>query len=792
MILLTIGAALAGGTTAGLETSALWSGTASESGEDYGRSVAVLPDLNGDGLADLAVGAPDYDSTSGQTSEGRAYLFLGTTSGPSSAAVFSPDADDAYVYMGWQVVGPGDVDGDGLGDLLISGIGSCLSTTGGEEGRVYLYSGSPKGVSTSAWISSPSGDTDACLGWSLAGTGDVNGDGLADFAAGAPGDDSTTTDGGAVWVWAGDPKQIDTSGDWLLQPATQAGAAYGSAVSAAGDIDGDGYGDLLVGAPGYGPTSDGGRVYLHLGSISGPEPAATWTLDGVTGEAVGTALVGPGDVNGDGWDDVLIGAPGAGSGGEGEVRLFLGGVTGLAGSADQALPGDTPDEGFGATLSSGADIDDDGLADVLIGAPGWTGTASEEGRVRAFLGTGSGLVDAGWSMSGGESSADLGAGLDLGDLDGDGFADGVVGAPGSSGDGAAEVYAGYAADWDGDGWSSEASGGDDCDDRDATINPGATESTDDGIDSDCDGLESCYTDDDGDGWRTDETTLTSNIDCDGEGTVGAGTPSGDCDDSDSSVHPGAEERCNEEDDDCDGEIDEDVVEAPSWYDDGDGDGYGDPESRTTGCDGDEGQVQDGSDCDDTAADVNPGASELCDDADNDCDDEIDEGTPSDAPTWYVDDDGDGWGRSDASLAACDAPDDTAARDGDCDDDDADIHPEAEEVCDLVDQDCDGDVDDDAIDAGSWYTDADGDGYGDTDSLVVSCDQPAGATTTGGDCDDSADRVHPGAEDDPRDGFDDDCDGGTEESWVQGGCSHAPSAPLGLLSVGLLITARRRS
>jgi hypothetical protein len=170
------------------------------------------------------------------------------------------------------------------------------------------------------------------------------------------------------------------------------------------------------------------------------------------------------------------------------------------------------------------------------------------------------------------------------------------------------------------------------------------------------------------------------------------------------------------------------------------------------------------DCDDEDAGIHPGAEEVCDGVDNDCDDEVDE----DATAWYADSDGDGYGDAGSTTVACDEPSGYVSDDTDCDDADAGANPGEDEVCDGDDDDCDGLVDEsDAIDAGTWYTDADGDGYGDEDSGVTDCTQPSGTISTGGDCLDTDDTVYPGDTEVCGDGVVNDCD--SSESAADAAC-----------------------
>jgi hypothetical protein len=229
----------------------------------------------------------------------------------------------------------------------------------------------------------------------------------------------------------------------------------------------------------------------------------------------------------------------------------------------------------------------------------------------------------------------------------------------------------------------------------------------------------------------------ADIDLDGDGYDDVAWGGDDCDDGDAAVNPGAVELCDSVDNDCDGTVDVGATDASDWYEDGDGDGYGDATGTpVTDCTmPSTGYVGDNTDCDDTDAGINPGAEDIADDGiDQDCD-----GVDA---TDIVDDDGDGF-----------------ASDVDCDDTDAAINPDATELCDGVDNDCDGTVDGPAsADVTTWYRDGDGDGYGDSALTMAACTAPTGYVATDTDCDDRDATIYPGAPDSPGDGIDSDCDG----------------------------------
>jgi hypothetical protein len=335
------------------------------------------------------------------------------------------------------------------------------------------------------------------------------------------------------------------------------------------------------------------------------------------------------------------------------------------------------------------------------------------------------------------------------DDDHDGFGDPLTAAAGCIPDGAYTAESG------------------DCDDANAQTNPDATEICD-LADNDCDGAVDdgaeavpWFRDGDGDGWGagTDYELSCTPL-------SGYATQYGDCDDTRNDVNPDEAEVCDLIDNDCDSETDE-GVEPSAWFGDGDGDGYGTGADYLIACADPGGYSAESTDCNDANASVYPGAAEVCDDLDNDCDGSIDDSATG-ATTWYYDNDRDGYGNgSGATQRSCDQPAGYVADHSDCDDNHSESHPGAEEVCDDLDNDCDSSVDDGAVDADLWWTDADRDGYGDpTEAATAACDPGVGYSRDDSDCDDTTSAINPAAAE-VCNRVDDNCDGEVDGTGLDG-------------------------
>jgi hypothetical protein len=322
-------------------------------GDMFGFAVAIVRDLNGDGRADLLVGAPRNNSVA--LYGGKAYGFFGP-GGPYPATIPASSADFVFAgsaladFVGTAVASIGDVDGDTTADLAV---GAAPLTGVIAPGVVRVYSGR-----TRAELYSVSGEVAAdWFGYAVAGIDDVDDDGRPDFVVGAPKCYLNGAEAGRAYVFSGaDGAPLDT-----LVADTVRGL-FGHSVAGLGDVDQDGYGDFIVGAPSD-RTYDfmGGRALVY----SGKDRSLLYTFWGHTdGDGTGAAVGPAGDFDLDSVPDILVGSFAKGYFGRGRVEVY----SGKDGSILYTFLGDEAHGGFGSALSGTGDLDGDGSPDLVVGA----------------------------------------------------------------------------------------------------------------------------------------------------------------------------------------------------------------------------------------------------------------------------------------------------------------------------------------------------------------------------------------------------------------------------------------
>lgn len=413
-----------------------WSFINNQVGSRLGSTMST-GDLNGDGHADLVVGAPNGTSPSTtSTSEGVVYVFYGSETGLRQDG-------EADVILAWgtngaqfgaSVAASDDVNYDGYDDVLV-GAPTYKPGDKGKYGAAFLYLGSSTGVSAAPdWIYVGT-VLEVEFGASVSFAGSVNDDDYADLIVGAPAYDAAST-GGAAFVFYGGPTGPVTETAQMLTIGYPF-ARYGASVSSAGDVNVDGHDDLLVGAQNYRDTlRSEGAAFLYLGSSTGITTTVAWQDWGGQEYALyGWAVNTVGDINGDARTDIAIGAPGFDDrdADQGQVRVFHGSSLALNAAPSWSFTMPLPYARFGSAIAAAGDMNGDGFGDLVVGAPAYNSDEPENDLsqpVLVFLGSAAGLGDYwAWRFEEQQAITDFGWAVSAGDVDGDGLDDIIIGAP---------------------------------------------------------------------------------------------------------------------------------------------------------------------------------------------------------------------------------------------------------------------------------------------------------------------------------------------------------------------------
>ena len=401
-----------------------WSKRSNQEGAFFGFSVSSAGDVNADGFADVIVGAPNYDHD-GKTDAGGAWIYVGSGTGLSVTPWDNAFGDQASAQFGFSVSSAGDVNGDGFSDVIIGAPTYDHGQT--DEGRAYVFHGSFSGIPAVANRIKESNQTNAQFGYSVAGVGDIHGDGYCDVAVGAP----YWSDAGGVWIYRGSESGVISVPDRYIR-SEQEDSLFGYSVAGAGDVNGDSYSDLLVGSP-YWEDDAGneGRAWLYQGSSLGLQSSHSWHAESNSFDArMGWSVATAGDVNRDGYSDVIVSAPYYDDA-RGKVWVFLGSLAGLSPTHSWTKQSNELSAKYGFSVATAGDVNGDGYSDILIGAPGMTSSdgVNDEGLVRLYTGSASGLETTYfWTDAGGQTLSWYGISVaGVGDINGDTFADFVVG-----------------------------------------------------------------------------------------------------------------------------------------------------------------------------------------------------------------------------------------------------------------------------------------------------------------------------------------------------------------------------
>jgi hypothetical protein len=482
------------GRSTGVPVTAAWAPIGTQAGQTMGSALNAAGDVNGDGHADFVVGSNSWDGSF--TNEGKMELFLGGPDGPSETSSWevTGGANNAYLADSSRSLGAGDWNGDGYSDLLGGAPGWPVNGNGA-TGRVFVYDGGPAGLSAGAAASQSGPVAAGQFGYALASAGDVDGDGFDELLVGAPFapqalpphlsaaglaslfagsasglgggpdrsaegynvsdyfgwsvagmgdvdgdgyDDVIVGGSGLAEGYYGSPSGLSSAEDLFL-PGEPGWNSFGYSVAGAGDVNRDGYDELLVGSPWQDDGgTDSGAAWLYLGSASGPSQVAAdfdWTYAPAQANAqFGQGVSPAGDVNRDGFDDVIVGAPGFSNGqnNEGAALIFLGSASGLLSTPQRTLEGGQNGAAFGTSVSLAGDVNGDSYADVVVGAPLYNvASTADAGAAFAYLGSSSGISSSvAWLSLGATAQGHRGAAVALaGDTDADGYSDVLVGAP---------------------------------------------------------------------------------------------------------------------------------------------------------------------------------------------------------------------------------------------------------------------------------------------------------------------------------------------------------------------------
>lgn len=409
-------------------------------------SVASAGDVNGDGYSDIIMGANNYSN--GQASEGGAFVYHGSASGINITAITIAESNQANALLGFSAASAGDINGDGYSDVIA---GAHHYNNGGvNEGAVFVYYGSATGISTIPAAILESNQANALLGFSVASAGDVNGDGYSDIVAGADNYSNGQANEGAAYLYYGSAGGIITTP--VILESNQAVAQMGASVASAGDVNGDGYSDLLIGVQNYdNGQTDEGAGFIYHGSASGINTTVAAIVEAnVTNAHLGNSASTAGDINGDGYSDIILGAStyANGQANEGAFYVFTGSATGINTTPATMLESNLSGARMGISVASAGDVNGDGYSDIIVGAHNYSNGETNEGAAFVYHGSAVGIITTpAVTLESNQANANMGRSVACaGDINGDGYSDVIVGSysydNGQTDEGAAFIYLG--------------------------------------------------------------------------------------------------------------------------------------------------------------------------------------------------------------------------------------------------------------------------------------------------------------------------------------------------------------
>ena len=398
------------------------------SSDFFGYSVSKAGDINGDGYSDILIGSPQNNAAG--TMAGRVFIYFGGTNiNPSPDIILTASASGDY--FGCSVSDAGDLNGDGFGDFIIGA--EYADVPASSIGKAYIYYGGNI-ISHIPSLTLTGFAGSDFFGTSVACAGDVNSDGYSDVIVGASYNDAGGTNSGAAFIFYGGVTMNNVSD--LTLAGESAYDAFGFCVASAGDINGDGFSDVIVGAP-YNDAgaADAGRAYVYLGGSSMNNTADLIYTGAAAVDVFGNSVSGAGDVNADGYEDIIIGAPLNSSGGinAGRAYLYFGGAL-PDNTVDVTFTGSAANDYLGYSVACAGDVNCDGFSDMIIGVPNSDIGGTNWGCANIYYGGTSFDNIADIIVKGTATNDDFSYSVaGAGDVNGDGISDFLVGSPFISG-----------------------------------------------------------------------------------------------------------------------------------------------------------------------------------------------------------------------------------------------------------------------------------------------------------------------------------------------------------------------
>lgn len=380
------------GTGNGLGSAPAWT-IEGKGGTNFGESIAQAGDVNGDGYFDVIIGASRFSN--GEDNEGAAFVYYGSPSGLSSTPAWTMEGNQANSFFGISVSTAGDVNKDGYADVIIG----AHYFDGGEtnEGRVFIYLGSASGLGKTPFFTAEGDQVNAFFGKAVACAGDVNRDGYSDVLIGAPGYDNGQINEGRAYLYLGTYMGMTQSASWTGE-SNQAEANYGNTVAAAGDVNGDGFSDAIIGSNRYDEgQSNVGKIFVYMGSANGFSGFPDWTYTGnkIDGN-MGISVASAGDINGDSYGEVIVGSYGFNPEvSTGDVFVFYGSRKGTTNEMIMIDKKKYPGGFIGMSVASAGDTNGDGYADILAGL---VRSSSNPWKLMVIKGSAKGLVQTGLAL----------------------------------------------------------------------------------------------------------------------------------------------------------------------------------------------------------------------------------------------------------------------------------------------------------------------------------------------------------------------------------------------------------